>query len=149
MFDSKTETQNKISIPPSEIRILLWDIDGTLIYSNRSGMFKNYFIPTLEKVYGTAGRLAEMQVSGMTDTQIAYEALQSEGFTVADIFAKVGEFIEVLGSEMKQFSAQSKNLFGVFPGVSEILTETQKHSIFVNSLLTGNFQPLPKQNCVM
>ena len=72
-----------------KIRILLWDIDGTLIHSNQFGAYKDYFIPTLEQVYGTSGKLAEMQVSGMTDTQIAFEALQNEGFDVADIFAKV------------------------------------------------------------
>lgn len=138
MFDSKTEPQNQIRIPHSEIRILLWDIDGTLMHSNRSGAYKDYFIPTLEKIYGTAGRLAEMTVSGMTDTQIAYESLKDEGFEVADIFTKLDEFIEVLGKEMRRVIAQFENPYGVFDGVREILAETKNNPIFVNSLLTGN-----------
>ena len=56
------------------MRILLWDIDGTLIRSVRTGAYKDYTIPVLEEIFGTAGRLADMQVSGMTDLQIVYEA---------------------------------------------------------------------------
>lgn len=139
MFDSKI--QSEIQKPNSKIeniRILLWDIDGTLMHSNRSGAYKDYFITTLEKVYGTAGKLAEMQVAGMTDTQIAYEAIKSEGFEIADIFAKIDEFKEVLGAEMKRVTGKFDNPYGVFQGVREILTETQKNPAFINSLLTGN-----------
>ncbi len=35
-------------------RILLWDIDGTLIRSARTGAFKDYTIPMLEGVFGTS-----------------------------------------------------------------------------------------------
>lgn len=141
MFDSRLDRQTTdkevINIHPSEIRILLWDIDGTLIHSNRAGAYKDYFIPTLEEVYGRAGKLAEMQVSGMTDTQIAYEALQNEGFTVADIFAKLDEFIEVLGKNMSSVIANKDSPYSVFQGVNEILTATQS-KYFLSSLLTGN-----------
>ena len=57
------------------MRILLWDIDGTLIRSARPGGYKEYTIPVLEEVFGTSGRLADMHVSGMTDLQIVFEAL--------------------------------------------------------------------------
>lgn len=133
--------QSTIQNPQSEIenlRILLWDIDGTLIHSTRTGAYKDYFIPSLEKVYGTAGKLGEMQVSGMTDTQIAYESLQSEGFEVADIFAKLDDFIKTLKEEMSRAIAEKDNPYGVFDGVREILTETHNNSNFINSLLTGN-----------
>jgi hypothetical protein len=133
--------QSQIPNPKLQIenlRILLWDIDGTLMHSTRTGAYKEYFIPTLEKVYGTAGNLPKMQVSGMTDTQIAYESLREEGFEVSDIFAKVDKFIEVLGLEMKRAISQFDNSYGVFSGVREVLNETAANPVFVNSLLTGN-----------
>ena len=46
------------------MRILLWDIDGTLIRSVRTGAYKEYTIPVLEEIFGTAGRLAEMRSVG-------------------------------------------------------------------------------------
>src|SRR5689334_69913 len=52
-------------VPASDLRILLWDIDGTLIRSLRVGAYKEYTIPVLEEVFGTSGQLANMRVSGM------------------------------------------------------------------------------------
>jgi hypothetical protein len=43
---------------------MLWDIDGTLIRSVRTGGYKEYTIPVLEEIFGTSGRLAEMQCQG-------------------------------------------------------------------------------------
>src|SRR5215208_6432802 len=80
---------SSIIVPHSSLRILLWDIDGTLLHSLRRGAFKDYTIPMLEEVFGTAGRLPEMIVSGMTDLQIVGEALKHEGYTHADIFERV------------------------------------------------------------
>ena len=48
---------SSIIVPHSSLRILLWDIDGTLIHSLRRGAFKDYTVPMLEEVFGTAGRL--------------------------------------------------------------------------------------------
>ena len=45
------------------MRILLWDIDGTLMRSARTGAYKDYTIPVLEEIFGTAGRLAEMEAA--------------------------------------------------------------------------------------
>src|SRR6266498_1787968 len=73
----------------SSLRILLWDIDGTLIRSVRAGAFKDYTVPMLEEVFGTAGCLPQMKVSGMTDLQIVGEALKCEGFTHEDIRERI------------------------------------------------------------
>src|SRR2546428_6555671 len=78
---TKATSYSSLSPPPSSLRVLLWDIDGTLMRSTRAGSFKDYTIPMLEEVFGTAGRLPEMKVSGMTDLQIVGEALKHEGFT--------------------------------------------------------------------
>ncbi len=65
----------------SSVRILLWDLDGTLVRGQRYGVFKDYTVPMLKTVFGTSGSLGEMMVSGMTDLQIVEEALRAEGIT--------------------------------------------------------------------
>src|SRR5260370_8080310 len=65
----------------SSVRILLWDLDGTLVRGERYGVFKDYTVPMLKRVFGTSGSLGEMMVSGMTDLQIVDEALRAEGIT--------------------------------------------------------------------
>ena len=80
------------------MRILLWDIDGTLIRSARMGGYKEYTIPVLEEIFGTAGRLEDMQVSGMTDLQIVIEALSETGIGHDEILTQA----EVLVSRLTE-----------------------------------------------
>jgi phosphoglycolate phosphatase-like HAD superfamily hydrolase len=132
----------KRDILKSDIRILLWDIDGTLLMAPQNGSYKNYFAPALEKTFGTYGKLYEMmQVSGMTDLQIAFEALQAEGFTADDIHREKEEFCSFLGFEIEQRCLHHSERFITLPGVKEVLQITDGHPRFINSLLTGNLMP--------
>ncbi len=122
----------------SEVRILLWDIDGTLMRSTVQGGYKKYFTATMQKVYGSAGNLDEMIPSGMTDTQIIYEALRGEGFLPEQIFERKTELLQVFQTEMKAVLAEDGEPYEVLQGVNEILAETDKNPRYINALLTGN-----------
>lgn len=127
--------------PPSLLRILLWDIDGTLLRSARVGAFKDYTAPVLEGVFGTSGRLMEMTVSGMTDLQIVIEALRDEGFTHAQIRERIDELKTRYMLEMERVARSDKELFHLLPGVRETLEATTNHPRYRNALLTGNIEP--------
>ena len=73
--------------------LLLWDLDGTLVRGTRYGIFKDYTVPMLETVFGTAGCLPEMVVSGMTDLQNIEEALRGEGITREHITSRKDELL--------------------------------------------------------
>lgn len=126
------------------MRILLWDIDGTLIRSVRAGAYKDYTIPVLEEIFGTAGRLAEMQVSGMTDLQIVYEALSHEGFTQADVFARVDVLRTRLTEEAIRITSNGTQFFELLPGVRETLQALADHPRYESALLTGNIESMAK-----
>ena len=123
------------------MRILLWDIDGTLIRSVRTDSFKDYTIPVLEAVFGTAGRLHEMRVSGMTDLQIVGEALRHEGFTHEQIFERVDELRTRYMEEMRRVAANGEQFFYLLPGVRETLEALQRHPRYKSALVTGNIEP--------
>ena len=129
----KTEIENQ--------RILLWDIDGTLMRSTRAGSFKDYTIPMLVEVFGTAGRLPEMKVSGMTDLQIIGEALKHEGFTHESIRERVHELRESYMKAMHKFTGNGEEVFEVLPGVREVLQAVTAHPRYQSALLTGNIEP--------
>lgn len=122
-------------------RILLWDIDGTLIRSARTGAFKDYTIPMLEEVFGTSGRLAEMQVSGMTDLQLVAEALRDEGFTHQDISDRIDHLRERYMAEMKRATGNGEEFFELLPGVRETLQAIAAEPRYRSALLTGNIEP--------
>lgn len=128
-----------VSASPS--RILLWDIDGTLIRSSRAGAFKDYTIPMLEGVFGTSGRLAEMQVSGMTDLQLVIEALRDEGFTHEDVRERIEHLKERYMEEMKRATGNGNEFFELLPGVRETLEAIAAQPRYRSALLTGNIEP--------
>ncbi len=130
-----------LPVSTSALRILLWDIDGTLIRSLRSGAFKDYTIPALEAVFGTSGRLAEMKVSGMTDLQIVLEALRHEGFTHEDIRERVDHLRTLYMQEMRKATNNGEQFFEILPGVLETLQALADHPRYHSALLTGNIEP--------
>lgn len=140
MRDNRTtqtpDIQNKAAL--EKIRILLWDIDGTLMRSTKHGEFTKYFAPAMQRVYGSCGNLDSLKVSGMTDTQIMYESLRHEGFTPEQIFAEKENLLKIFKEEMSRFFAANSGCHIVLEGVPEILAETDKSARFINSLLTGN-----------
>jgi len=134
---------SKASAQPSfsSLRILLWDIDGTLIRSARTGAFKDYTVPVLEGVFGTAGRLPEMTVSGMTDLQIVAEALRDEGFSREQIRERLDDLKTRYMQELERATSLDNNFFYLLPGAREVLAATSRHPRYHNALLTGNIEP--------
>ncbi len=137
---SKTvdNTSKSVKISSENFRILLWDIDGTLMRSTVQGGYKKYFAATMQKVFGSAGNLDDITPAGMTDTQIMCEALKNENVETEHIFSKKDEILKVFKSEMTKVLAENGEPFEILLGVREILTETGKNPNFVNALLTGN-----------
>jgi len=134
-MDSRTQIINDRS------RILLWDLDGTLVRGARYGIFKDYTVPMLESVFGTAGCLHEMIVSGMTDLQIVEEALRGEGITREQISARKDELQSCYITEMKRATRNGAHVIGAMPGAREVLQLVHEHPRYLSALLTGNIKP--------
>jgi phosphoglycolate phosphatase len=124
------------------MRILLWDIDGTLIRSVKTGGYKEYTIPVLEEVFGTAGRLADMQVSGMTDLQIVFEALSDAGISQDEILARAELLVSRLTEEARRVTGNGAKFFELLPGVRETLETLAAHPRYESALVTGNIKPM-------
>ena len=135
---SHQNNSDKNFIELSKKRILLWDIDGTLLRSKVHGDYKKYFAATMNTVFGSKGNLDEIPPSGMTDTQIMYEALKAEGFKPAQILECKTEVLTVFKQKMTEVLSSGGEPFELLEGADEILAATEKDSLFINSLLTGN-----------
>jgi phosphoglycolate phosphatase-like HAD superfamily hydrolase len=124
------------------MRILLWDIDGTLIHSARIGGYKEYTIPVLEEIFGTAGRLHDMHVSGMTDLQIVFEALKDASVTQDEILARAEVLVSRLTEEARRVTGNGAKFFVLLPGVRETLEALAAHPRYRSALVTGNIKPM-------
>ena len=126
----------------TDLRILLWDIDGTLIRSVRTGGYKDYTIPVLEEIFGTSGQLSTMRVSGMTDLQIIAEALRDEGYTHDDIRERIHDVSKRITEEARRVTGNGTPFFQVIPGVREMLDVLDQHPRYRSALLTGNIEAM-------
>lgn len=130
------------SVSSTDVRILLWDIDGTLIRSVKAGGYKVYTIPVLEEIFGTSGQLASMRVSGMTDLQIVAEALREEGFTHKDVRKRIHDLSSRLTEEARNVTDNGEVFFEVLPGVKETLDILAQHARYLSALVTGNIEAM-------
>jgi len=132
---------NSSSTSNESLRILLWDLDGTLVHGKRYGVFKDYTIPMLEAVFGTSGSLKGMIVSGMTDLQIVELALRDKGITRDDISARKEELLRCYMEEMKRATGNGNQIIEAMPGAREVLQRIEEHPRYLSALLTGNIEP--------
>ena len=124
------------------MRILLWDIDGTLMRSAPHASYKDYTIPVLEEIFGTSGRLSDMRVSGMTDLQIIFEALAETEVSQEQIVAQVELLSRRLTEEARRVTGNGVEFFQLLPGVRETLQALHDHPRYQSALLTGNIKPM-------
>ena len=105
--------------------------------SRRNGCFKDYTAPVLVRVFGTAGRLGELGVSGMTDLQIVAEALRDEGFTAEQVRERAAELVPLYLEELERLT-RAEEVFYALDGAREALEALERAPRYLNSLLTGN-----------
>jgi phosphoglycolate phosphatase-like HAD superfamily hydrolase len=121
-------------------RLVLWDIDGTLVQAGEVG--RDIFTEAFQAVLGhapdqvTAKALA---MAGRTDPEIALEFLAAH--EIAEGERHLPAFSEALVSALATKAALIRERGRALPGARETLAELGRSDGVVQSLLTGNVQP--------
>ncbi len=116
------------------MRLLLFDIDGTLIRSNGAG--REALVATLVELFGTAGPIDTYQMSGKTDPRIITDLLSAEGISPARIREALPEIFSRMAQKAKSIYP-TRNMLPC-PGVMELLEALTWENQAVLGLLTGN-----------
>ncbi len=119
-------------------RLVLFDIDGTMLWTDGAG--RSAIRRALATELGIEGPFDEVRFDGKTDPQIIREILEladhpnpeSEG----DIAAVCARYLELLHDELETRRSRVR----VLPGVREVLGELEGRSQVVLGLLTGNLE---------
>ncbi|HXG93643.1 MAG TPA: HAD hydrolase-like protein [Blastocatellia bacterium] len=138
---SPTKLPTAYRLPPTDLRVVLFDIDGTLIKAVRRPEYRARMNELLVDVFGTCGRLAEVEFAGKTDLAIYREALEYEGFSPAEIRERL-PLVEARMVEMLWELAGTGPVYRLCAGVKELLDALAGDERFVTSLLTGNVEKL-------
>ena len=121
----------KSSIPK---RLLLFDIDGTLIDSGGAGL--QSLKDVLRQQFGVTDDLEGVEVAGRTDVGIVHQILRKQKIAVTpqNTALFLERYLDLLALELPQRQGR------LLPGVQELLFRLQARPQNVLALLTGNLQ---------
>ena len=116
-------------------KLILWDIDGTLIVSQGAG--GRAMERAFTKRFGFVGDLSKIDWAGRTDSWLTNEVLRANGIepTAENCRLYLESYLEVLPSELRE-GPQGH----VLPGVLELLETLRRRPEVEQGLLTGNLR---------
>jgi phosphoglycolate phosphatase len=116
-------------------KLILWDIDGTLIVSHGAGV--RAMERAFEHRFGLKADLGKIDWAGRTDTWITGEVLRQNGIppTPENCHDYLETYVELLPGELRE-GPQGR----VLPGVLELLETLHQRPDIAQGLLTGNLR---------
>ena len=113
-------------------RLLLFDIDGTLIHSGGAGV--HALIAAFRERFGITDDLRGIEIAGMTDSGIVTSILKKHNIpaTTENVSAFLDSYVHFLSLELPRREGK------LLPGVLELLEELKSRPHLVLALLTGN-----------
>lgn len=119
------------------MRLILWDVDGTLVRSRK--LVADAYIRSIVQVYELTEALREVAWSGKTDSQIVLEALALHGWDKDAAIARLDAFQEQYVAALHEIRGQLADDMPILPGVLAALQQVASLGA-VQSLLTGNYE---------
>jgi len=119
------------------MRVVLFDIDGTLLKSG--GVGRVSMEAALKEVFGARGDAA-YHYDGKTDRQIVRDLMRLEGFADAHIDSQMDQLLASYLAGLERGLASGDRTVHVFEGVFDLLDALEKLDAVVLGLLTGNIQ---------
>lgn len=117
-----------------DARLLLWDIDGTLITTGAAG--QRAIAHATAQRFGGDGDLTGIEIAGRTDAGIAQQILAKYGepATAGNITAFLDLYLDRLAKELPRSEGR------VLPGVLDLLQRSRANERIALGLLTGNLR---------
>jgi phosphoglycolate phosphatase len=120
----------------SQIKLVLFDIDGTILWSDGAG--RRAMTEALTAVFGGAGP-TDYHYDGKTDPQIVRDLMLASGHTDETIDARIDPLMtRYLGGLERELAGGTRA--HVFDGVRELLDLLEARGDIVIGLLTGNLR---------
>jgi phosphoglycolate phosphatase len=124
------------------VPLLLWDIDGTLLLK-ASGEHAQAIHAAIKRVYGVEIPDGQVEAAGRTDFAIARAILTLAGVSAQRIDERLGNLRQAAVAEYAR--RVPKDLSGrVAPHVPEVLETLSQRQGVLNSLVTGNLEPIAR-----
>ena len=118
----------------TKTRLLLFDIDGTLVNTGGAGVMSLRNI--VRQRFGAADDLRDIEIAGKTDRAIIRDILRKYGTDPSEenISEFAQRYLADLGHELRRCRGR------VLPGINRLLSHLQSQPHIVLALLTGNLK---------
>jgi phosphoglycolate phosphatase-like HAD superfamily hydrolase len=116
-------------------RLVLFDIDGTLLWTNGAG--RRAMEAALQSVFGSAGSKT-YHYDGKTDKQIIREAMRDDGHNDERIDLHMPRVLEEYLRRLEYELSSPTTSVRLLPGVVELLEALEARHDCITGLLTGN-----------
>ncbi|MGH9419515.1 MAG: HAD family hydrolase, partial [Thermoanaerobaculia bacterium] len=119
------------------MRIVLFDIDGTLLRSGGVGRIAMEI--ALKEIFGSPGS-SDYHYDGKTDRQIIRDLMRLDGMSDDEIDARLDDTLEQYLKYLRIELASGRRTVHVFDGIRELLDALDHEEGVVLGLLTGNVE---------
>ncbi|MCL4232904.1 MAG: haloacid dehalogenase-like hydrolase [Deltaproteobacteria bacterium] len=123
---------------PHPLKLLLFDLDGTLMLSGGAG--SRALNTIFARHFGVANAFDGIQPHGMTDPMIFRELFERHGLEISDEAGTIARLAEDYRRELEIEMPISQQAH-MMPGVVPLLERLAAAPGVVMGLLTGNFEP--------
>lgn len=118
------------------MRLLLWDIDGTLLYSG--GVAGESMRAAMTTIYGRPSSNDRREYAGKTDQQIIIETFAEQD--PESLVARLDDFAHAYMAELAQRRDEMAQRGRVLAGAETALAHFQHQPDIAQTVLTGNMQ---------
>ena len=122
--------------PAPRPRLVLFDIDGTLLSGGRAA--RSVFAGALTEVFGTCGDVETFAFEGKLDPMIVHELLVAAGVPEETVLRRRGDALALYLDRLEAALAEERPVLK--PGVAAVLDGVARDGAAVSALLTGNVE---------
>jgi phosphoglycolate phosphatase-like HAD superfamily hydrolase len=122
--------------PASRRRLVLFDIDGTLLSGGRAA--RTVFAGALTEIFGTCGDVESFAFEGKLDPVIVTDLLLAAGVDEETVLRRRGDALALYLDRLEAALALERPVLK--PGVAAVLDAVARDGGAVSALLTGNVE---------